>query len=73
MGVHTDGKKLAITAEPKAIRLDLNKKIEGSLKHEIDSIIKHNEFLAKQRTKNEISQFFSKYKHGNDIHKHRKQ
>ena len=38
-----------------------------------DSIIQHNEFLAEHTIKNEVRQLLSKYKHGNDIHKHGKQ
>ena len=32
-----------------------------------------NEFLAEHAIKNEIRQLLSKYKHGNNIHEHRKQ
>ena len=36
-------KKLVITAGPKIIHFDLSKDVDNNLKHEIDSIIKHNE------------------------------
>ena len=49
------------------------KDIEENLKHGIEFIIKSNESFADNEIKNEIEQFFSKYKHGNDINKHRKQ
>ena len=44
-----------------------------NLKHEIEFIIKNNESLAKNKMKNATEQLFSEYKHGNDIHEHRKQ
>ena len=40
------------------------------MKHKIDSIIKHKEHLdeyAKTKKNIDISQFLSKYKHGNDF------
>ena len=36
-------------------------------------IIKINETLAGNKRKNEIEQLLLKYKHGNNIHEHRKQ
>ena len=35
--------------------------------------LKINESLAENKLKNEIEQILSKYKHGNNIHEHRKQ
>ena len=49
------------------------KKVDDSLKQEIYSIIEDNGFLAEQRIKNETDQLLHKYKHGNNIHGHRKQ
>ena len=49
------------------------KMLTDNLKHEIHIIIEHNEILSENTKKNNISQLLSKYKHGNDIHKHRKQ
>ena len=43
------------------------------MKHEIEFIIKSNEYSAENKTKNEIEQLLLKDKHGNNIHKHRKQ
>ena len=43
--------KIMITIGPKNFYLDLNKKIDNSLKYEIDSIISRNQFSAKQRKK----------------------
>ena len=44
-----------------------------NLENEINFIIKQNEVLIEQTIKNKISQFLSKYKHGNNIHEHGKQ
>ena len=41
--------------------------------HETDYVTKCNGYLPEHAIKNEISQLFSKYKHGNDIHEHGKQ
>ena len=49
------------------------KMLKDNLKHEIHIIIEHNEILSENTKKDNISQLLSKYKHGNDIHKHRKQ
>ena len=46
--------------------------MDNNLKYEIDSIIKHNEFLAEHTIKNEISRLLFKYKHENDTQKHGK-
>ena len=43
------------------------------MKDDTEFIIKINEYLAENKTKYEIEQLMSKYKHGNDIHEHRKQ
>ena len=52
---------------------DLTKYVDENLKREIEFIIKSNESLAEIIIKNEIEQLLLKYKHGNNIHKHRKQ
>ena len=51
---------------------DLPKHVDKNLKHEIQFIIKRNESSAENKTKNEISQLLSKYKHGKNIHEHKK-
>ena len=56
MGVHIRGNKLTITAEPKTIHFDLSKDVDNSLKHEIDSVIKHNELVAVHTIKTVIVQ-----------------
>ena len=43
------------------------------MKHEIEFIIKINEYLAENKIKNEIEQILLKYKHGHNIHEHGKQ
>ena len=43
------------------------------MKHETKYIMKSNESLAENEIKNEIGQLLLKYKHGNDIHEHKKQ
>ena len=72
MDVIIEDNKPVIITELNTIRFDLPKDVNKNLKHEIDFIIKHNEFLAKHRIKNKISQSWSN-KHGNNIHKHGKE
>ena len=43
---------------------------DDNLKHEIEFIIKINEYLAENKIKQLL---LSKYKHGNNIHEHGKQ
>ena len=57
MGVIINDNKLVTITEPKTIHFDLPKKIDSSLKHETDFLVKHNEFLAEDTIKNEISQY----------------
>ena len=52
---------------------DFPKDIDNNLKCETEFIIKSNESLADIIIKNEIEQLVLKYKHGNNIHEHRKQ
>ena len=60
--------------EPKTLYFDfdLPKHVDNNLKHEIEFIIKRNESSAENKTQNEISQLLSKYKHGKNIHEHKK-
>ena len=64
-----------VIREPKIFHFnyDLPGNIEKNLKYEIDFIIKLIESLAKHKLKNKIKQTLSRYKHGNNIHEHRKQ
>ena len=52
---------------------DWPKEVNENLKHEIEFIIKSNESLAENKTKNETEQLLFKYKHGNNIHEQQKQ
>ena len=72
MGVYFNDKKLVIRAESRSIRFNLKNKVDNRLKHETDSIIRHNKNLAEPRIKNKINQLFYKYMHGNGIQKHGK-
>ena len=65
---YIDDKKLVIINKPTTIRFELSKNVDQNLKHEIDSIIKHNELLAELKIKNMISPLLPKHKHGKDIH-----
>ena len=65
MGVHIGDNIFVIITEPNTFRFDLPKGLGINLRH--------NELLGEHSTKNEISQLFSKYKDGSDIHVHRKQ
>ena len=65
---------MILITDPKTFcfNLDLPKYVDENLKHEIEFIIKINKSLAKNKIKNEIEQLLLKYKHGNNIHEHRK-
>ena len=58
-----DDNKLIIIARPKCITLVLINTVDNSLRSKNGSIIRHIEFLTKQRIKHEIKQLLSKYKH----------
>ena len=73
MGAHIEYMELTRTAESKPFRFDLLKDAHNSFSNEIDSIAKHNELLVGHTIKNKDRQLLSKYKHGNNIHKHGKQ
>ena len=66
---------MIVIRDPKTFcfNFDWPKYVDESLTHEIEFIIKSNESLAENKIKNEIEQLLLKYKHGNNIHKHRKQ
>ena len=49
MGVYFDNHKLVIITGPKSIRFNSTNKVDNSLKHETNSIIRPNEFLVRQR------------------------
>ena len=50
-----------------------SKNVDENLKHKIEIIIKSNKSLVENKMKNDIEQLLLKYKHGNNIHEHRKQ
>ena len=66
---------MIVIRDSKTFYLDFDwpEDVHEKLKHEIEFIIKINESLAKNKIKNETEQLLSKYKHGNNIHEHRKQ
>ena len=47
IGVYIDDSKLVRITEPKTIHFNLTKKVDNSLKYEIDSIIKPMNFLLR--------------------------
>ena len=51
---------------------DWPKDVDQSLKHEIEFIIKSDEYLAENKIKNRIQQLLLKYKNGNNILEHKK-
>ena len=61
---------ILVTTEPKTFYFDLPVDANNNSKHEIYSIIRHNELLAGHTMKDKIRQLLSNYKHGNDIHEH---
>ena len=66
---------ITVIRDPKTFcfNFDLPKDVDKNLKREIEFIIKSNESLAEIMIKNEIEKLLLKYKHGNNIHEHRKQ
>ena len=59
--------------DPKTFDFDWPKDVLENLKYEIEFIRNSIESLAENKIKNKIEQLLSKYKHGNNIHEHRKQ
>ena len=59
--------------DPKTFIFDWTKYVNENLKHEIEFIMKSNESLAENKIKTEIKKLLLEYKHGSNIHKHRKQ
>ena len=51
---------------------DWQKYVDENLKYETEFIVKSNESLAENKIKNKIEQLLLFYKHGNNIHGHRK-
>ena len=65
---------LIVIRDPKTFcfNFDLPKDVDENLKRENEFIIKRNESLAEIIIENKIEQLLLKYKHGNNIHEHRK-
>ena len=53
--MYSNDNKLVTIIVPKTIRFDLSKKIDNSLKLEINFIIKQSEFLGQHKIKSEIA------------------
>ena len=51
-------KRLLIIIEPKIIHFDLHKDVWNNLKHEMDSIIKHNKSLAENTINTNMETIF---------------
>ena len=66
---------MIVIRDPKifCFNYDWPKDVDENLKHENELIMKSNESLAENETKNEIEQLLLKYKHENNIHEHGKQ
>ena len=69
MGVHIEDQKLAITTEPETFHFVFSKDVDKNLRHKTDSIIEHNDFLAKKQTEKQDQTI----KNGNNFHKQGKQ
>ena len=68
------GENIIVIRVPKTFcfNFDFSKDVNENLKNEIEFFIKSNESIAEKET-NKIEQFFLKYKHGSNSHKHGKQ
>ena len=64
--------KLVIITKFKTFYFVLHKDVDNNIKNRINFIVKHNEFLAENTIKIEISQLVSHYKHKKYIYEHRK-
>ena len=60
---------MIVIRDPKTFYLDFDwpKNVDENLKYEIELIIKSNESLAENKTKNEIKLLMLKHKLGNNI------
>ena len=60
---------MLLIRDPKTFYFDfgLPKDIDENMKHEVEFIIKSNECLAENKTKNKIEKLLSKYKHGQQL------
>ena len=62
--------KMIMIRDPKLFCYNFNwpKNVDENLRYEIESIIKSNKYLAKNKIKFDIEKLLLKYKHGNNIH-----
>ena len=62
--------KMIMIRDPKLFCYNFNwpKNVDENLRHEIESIIKSNKYLAKNKINYDIEKLLLKYKHGNNIH-----
>ena len=58
IGVHIKDNKLVTITELKSSHFHLPKDVDNNLKHEIDCIIKYDEFLAEHRITNKSANLF---------------
>ena len=65
---------MIVIADPTTFyfHFDWMKDVDEILKHETEFIIKSKESLAQNKIENEIDQLLYKYKHGSNVHEHRK-
>ena len=65
---------MVVIREPKTFyfNFDLLKDVDKNLKYETELIIKCNQSLAENKTKNKIEKLLLKYQHENNIHEHGK-
>ena len=66
-------KMIVINPKTFCFNFDFPKDVDKILNCEIEFVIKSNQSLAENKTKNEIQQFMLKCKHGNNIHEYRTQ
>ena len=66
---------MIVIRDPKifSFNFDRPNDVDENLKNEVEFIMKRNKSLAENKIKNEIQPLLLKHKHGNNIHKHRKQ
>ena len=62
--------KMIMIRDPKLFCYNFNwpKNVDENLRHEIESIIKSNKYLTKNKIKYDIEKLLLKYKHRNNIH-----
>ena len=66
---------MIVIRDPKTWYFDFDwpENVDENLKHKTEFTIKSNNSSADNKIKNEIEELLFKYKHGNNVHEHRKQ